>query len=158
MTFAEVMIKRMSDLIETANKDSAWEMEAAAEMTKAVHLLSISAQGAVDWPMEVDRLNEMIVRYEAEIHALREANKTFADHAIYGTGGAAQEAMDPNYILPCDMHLPPATRIRKGCKLSTLLTGLRVRETTDTTFPSTEPPAQGVWKLDLQAARDAVRD
>src|SRR5271156_4465444 len=71
MTFAEVTIERMTGLIETANKDSAWEMEAAAEMTKAIHLLSIPAQGAVDWPMEVDRLNDMIVRYEAEIERLR---------------------------------------------------------------------------------------
>lgn len=39
MTFSEVLIKRMNGLIETANKDSSWEMEAVAEMMKAVHLL-----------------------------------------------------------------------------------------------------------------------
>lgn len=39
MTFTEIIIKRMAGLIETANKDSAWEMEAVAEMMKATHLL-----------------------------------------------------------------------------------------------------------------------
>lgn len=43
MTFSEIIIKRMTGLIETANKDSAWEMEAAAEMMKAIHLLNIRA-------------------------------------------------------------------------------------------------------------------
>lgn len=43
MTFSEVIIKRMNGLIETANKNSAWEMEAAAEMMKAVHLLTLVA-------------------------------------------------------------------------------------------------------------------
>jgi hypothetical protein len=39
-TFAGVTIKRMSLLIETVNKLNPWEMEAVAEMTKAIHLLS----------------------------------------------------------------------------------------------------------------------
>lgn len=39
-TFASAVIKRMAGLIETANKDSAWEMEAVAEMMKATHLIS----------------------------------------------------------------------------------------------------------------------
>jgi len=30
--------------------------------------------------------------------------------------------------LPCDVHLPPATTINKGCAVTTLLAGLRVRE------------------------------
>ena len=41
-------------------------------------------------------------------------------------------------ILPCDIHLPPNTTIRKGAKLSVLLTALRMRaEFPDaaTTFP-----------------------
>lgn len=38
-TFAAIVLKRMEGLIETANKDSAWEMEAVAEMMKAAHLL-----------------------------------------------------------------------------------------------------------------------
>jgi hypothetical protein len=39
VTFSELIIKRMTALIETANKDSAWEMEAVTEMMKATHLL-----------------------------------------------------------------------------------------------------------------------
>lgn len=31
-------------------------------------------------------------------------------------------------VLPCDVRLPPYTTIRKGCKLSTLLTGIRARQ------------------------------
>jgi hypothetical protein len=32
------------------------------------------------------------------------------------------------YTLPCDVMLPPHTIIRRGCKLSTLITGLIARE------------------------------
>ena len=38
------------------------------------------------------------------------------------------------YKLPCDVRLPPATTIKKGCKLSTLMEALKVRER----FPSVE--------------------
>lgn len=38
-TFASVVVKRMQTLIETADKGSAWEMEAVAEMMKAAHLI-----------------------------------------------------------------------------------------------------------------------
>jgi hypothetical protein len=33
-----------------------------------------------------------------------------------------------DYTLPCDVKLPPNTVIGKGCKLSTLMNALRVRE------------------------------
>jgi len=39
-TFAAVVVGRMSGLIDTANPHHAWEIEAAAEMAKAVRLLS----------------------------------------------------------------------------------------------------------------------
>lgn len=37
----------------------------------------------------------------------------------------------PEYILPCDVHLEPATIIRAGCKLSTLLSAIKLREGED---------------------------
>ncbi len=39
----------------------------------------------------------------------------------------AREVAD-DYVLPCDVHLPPATIIRKGCTLKTLMTAFGVRE------------------------------
>lgn len=36
-----------------------------------------------------------------------------------------------DYILPCDVRLPPGTTIRAGCKLKTLLVALRLRESDD---------------------------
>ncbi|OAF05487.1 hypothetical protein AYJ54_00850 [Bradyrhizobium centrolobii] len=39
--------------------------------------------------------------------------------------------MDLNYVLPCDVKLEPATTIKKGCTLSTLLAALKVRESPD---------------------------
>lgn len=52
--------------------------------------------------------------------------------------------IDENYILPCDVMLGPATFIRKGCKLSTLLAALRCREGKD-------------WnRFDLADAKDAI--
>jgi hypothetical protein len=50
------------------------------------------------------------------------------------------ELPDDDYKLPCDVHLPPNTYLRKGCSLSTLITALRVRENwpddNDKTFPA----------------------
>lgn len=58
MTFSEVIIKRMNGLIETANKNNAWEMEAAAEMMKAVHLLTLVAvPGVAQTPGTSDAFN-----------------------------------------------------------------------------------------------------
>jgi hypothetical protein len=52
--------------------------------------------------------------------------------------------IDENYILPCDVMLGPATVIRKGCKLSTLLAALNCREGQD-------------WnRLDLSDAKEAI--
>jgi hypothetical protein len=42
---------------------------------------------------------------------------------------AAQQA--PEYILPCNVHLDPATTISAGCKLSTLLNAIKLREGED---------------------------
>jgi hypothetical protein len=35
--------------------------------------------------------------------------------------------LDAIDVLPCDVSLPPATIIRKGCSISALVTALRVR-------------------------------
>lgn len=40
---------------------------------------------------------------------------------------AERNAALADFKLPCDVLLPPATVIREGCKLTTLLTALRVR-------------------------------
>jgi len=37
-------------------------------------------------------------------------------------------AESDDYFLPCDVKLPPATTITKGCKLSTLMAAFKVRE------------------------------
>lgn len=39
----------------------------------------------------------------------------------------ARRALD-DFVLPCDIRLPPATIIRKGCTLTTLLTAMQARE------------------------------
>jgi hypothetical protein len=41
---------------------------------------------------------------------------------------AVLRAQQPTAVLPCDVLLPPATRIGKGCQVSTLMTALRVRD------------------------------
>jgi hypothetical protein len=38
------------------------------------------------------------------------------------------QAESDDYILPCDVKLPPATTITKGCTLSTLMAAFKVRE------------------------------
>ena len=40
---------------------------------------------------------------------------------------ATQPPLEHGYILPCDVMLPPATVIRKGCHLGALMTGLNAR-------------------------------
>ena len=39
--------------------------------------------------------------------------------------------IDLDYVLPCDVHLKPATTITKGCTIRTLLAALKVRESPD---------------------------
>lgn len=39
-----------------------------------------------------------------------------------------RSAGEEGYKLPCDVHLPPVTYIRKGCTLETLMVGIRARE------------------------------
>lgn len=51
-TFAAVVVKRMTALIETADKTKAWEMEAVAEMMKAVHLITREPQEVPQPPNE----------------------------------------------------------------------------------------------------------
>lgn len=60
-----------------------------------------------------------------------------------------------DYKLPCDVHVPPNTYIRKGCSISTLLTALRARETwgeEDTTFrhPERSAPPPSKPKVDVR--------
>lgn len=60
-----------------------------------------------------------------------------------------------DYKLPCDVHLPPNTYIRKGCSISTLFTALLVREpwgVEDTTFPlpGRESPPASKPKVDVR--------
>jgi len=48
---------------------------------------------------------------------------------------------EPPQKLPCDVHLPPATYIRKGCSISALFSALKVREDWEdgVTFPRSAP-------------------
>jgi hypothetical protein len=39
----------------------------------------------------------------------------------------ASPPLERGYVLPCDVILPPATVIRRGCRLDTLMTGLNAR-------------------------------
>ena len=61
---------------------------------------------------------------------LEDRLKTIAETA------RAALAAEEESVLPCDVRLPPATTIRKGCKLSTLTTALKAREGQNLTFPS----------------------
>lgn len=56
--------------------------------------------------------------------------------------------------LPCDVHLPPNTYIRKGCPVSTLMTAIGRREgrpDSDTTFP--RPAATESERLEEEIAQ-----
>ncbi len=60
--------------------------------------------------------------------------------------------------LPCDVHLPPRTIIRKGCSIATLMTALAQRETwsdEDTTLLGRVDPRAG--RVDPQAGRRALK-
>lgn len=51
---------------------------------------------------------------------------------------------EAGYKLPCDVHIPPNTFIRKGCDLETLMVGIRAREkfpAESVTFPRSPAPA-----------------
>jgi hypothetical protein len=64
--------------------------------------------------------------------------------------------LGPDDILPCDVRLPPATTIRKGCAVKTLLfaIGQRIgRE--DTTFPHLTAPTEGEETTEEERERAA---
>lgn len=71
----------------------------------------------------------------------QDAHVNFAWRAWKRRAAMQREAAEIR--LPCDIHLPPATYIRKGCPISTLMTAIGQREgLTDplvTTFAKLEP-------------------
>lgn len=53
-----------------------------------------------------------------------------------------QQPVEPeDYKIPCDVMLPPATRIKRGCSLNTLMAAMAQRESL--------PPAQRVFAAAL---------
>jgi hypothetical protein len=64
---------------------------------------------------EIERLQREVIEY-------RELSVKLA------TGAGHEPPVSPDYELPCDVRLPPNTFIGKGCKLSTLVNALKVRE------------------------------
>jgi hypothetical protein len=54
-----------------------------------------------------------------------DADRAIVDEALKAL---AQPAPDADYILPCAVLVYPATMIGKGCKLSTLIDSIRLRE------------------------------
>lgn len=58
---------------------------------------------------------------EGSFHRLRELLRQPTQHS--------GQTISTDYVLPCDVHLPPATIIRKGCTLTTLMAGIKARET-----------------------------
>ena len=65
-----------------------------------------------------------------------------------------QPVAPEDYKIPCDVMLPPATRIKRGCSLNTLMVAMAQRESL--------PPAQRVFAAAMVAqkaddARDAER-
>lgn len=94
-------------------------------------------------PAEEDRAKELLAQeyerdgYDWHAENIRSGNgNPIPLRAI--TRALSQPALDREevariinpeaYILPCDVRLPPRTTIRKGCKLSTLLAGMRVQD------------------------------
>lgn len=57
--------------------------------------------GMIDWKMEAERANRLLDSYERKYSVEQ---------------------------IPCDVMLPPATVIHRGCDLGTLMTGLKARE------------------------------
>jgi hypothetical protein len=49
-------------------------------------------------------------------------------HVIRDRPTEPQRSIDPDYRIPCDVHLPVNTTIKKGCRLATLLLALEARE------------------------------
>jgi hypothetical protein len=63
--------------------------------------------------------------------------------------------MDADFILPCDVHLPPTTVLRKGVPMSTLLTAMRQREGMDEGMTCFNRDAK---RSDLDALARAAQD
>jgi Lar family restriction alleviation protein len=65
-----------------------------------------------------------------------------------------QEAGSGEAVLPCDVKLPPATTISAGCKLSTLMTALKVRGMNLAASAST--PVTDAWQDMSSAPKDGT--
>lgn len=64
-------------------------------------------------------------------------------------------------VLPCDVRLPPVTTIRKGCKVSTLMTAIQHRATyeeKDLAFTSPDQPVTDEELGNALAEIEAVTD
>lgn len=78
----------------------------------------------------------------------------YAFAATLPTQQTEQPVAPEDYKIPCDVMLPPATRIKRGCSLNTLIVAMAQRESL--------PPAQRVFAAAMVAqkaddARDAER-
>lgn len=56
--------------------------------------------------------------------------------------------IDLDFVLPCDVKLPPATTIKAGCTLRTLMQGIASRQHRKAIFSTTpDLPERGGWRF-----------
>lgn len=69
----------------------------------------------------------------------------------------ASTHIDPAFVLPCDVKLPPATTIKAGCDLKTLMTALSL-EGRPIEFPERRPAEASAQPGEREAIIDLIRD
>jgi hypothetical protein len=98
------------------NREAA-QHEAAAKLANAIRA-QLAARRPLPPPSgEAKELAAELIKWPGDGQALRERAAAFI------TTQAEREAA----VLPCDVFLPPATTIKAGCKVSTLILALDVR-------------------------------
>lgn len=66
--------------------------------------------------------------------ALKQQTRKNYEEARKNASALPACSTDDDEVLPCDVLVPPATLIKKGCKVSTLLCALEARKDMDATF------------------------
>jgi hypothetical protein len=86
-TFAAVVVKRLTELVNTADPSDAWEKEAAAEMKKAIHLIRAPAQSVqvtpIAWTNKMQLSFLKDPAYAAIPMAMWGKRGSYADIALY---------------------------------------------------------------------------
>lgn len=115
----------------TGWSDPSWEEECRQHMRESMWQHTARSCGGINGPpLTARRALAMTTRDEIIdiLHRYRRGEAGLAEDAYAEIAALFAPDWTDRYTLPCDVRLPPATIVRKGCTMKTLIVGLIARE------------------------------